>query len=134
MNDIVLLAGRALFGMFFIMSGYNHLTKLGMMAQYAGSQGVPAPQLAVGATGLMLLGGGASILLGFQPRIGALLLVAFLVPTAVIMHRFWGLADAGTAMNQRIHFWKNITLAGAALMIYYFASMATAPWPYSVGR
>jgi putative oxidoreductase len=133
MNELALLVGRVLFGAFFLMSAFNHLTNSGMMAQYAGSQGVPAPKLAVIVTGLMLLGGGLSILLGFQPRIGALLLIAFLVPTAVIMHRFWGLADAGTAMNQRIHFWKNITLAGAALMIYYFASVATAPWPYSVG-
>ena len=57
-----------------------------MMAQYAGSQGVPMPKLGVGVTGLMLLAGGFSILLGFEPRIGALLLVAFLVPTAIVMH------------------------------------------------
>ncbi len=41
MNDVVLLAARVLFGTFFIMSGYNHLSKLGMMAQYAGSKGCP---------------------------------------------------------------------------------------------
>jgi uncharacterized membrane protein YphA (DoxX/SURF4 family) len=134
MNDLVFLLGRVLFGAFFIMSAYSHLTKVGMMAQYAGSKGVPAPTLAVPVTGLMLLGGGLSILLGFQPRIGALLLVAFLVPTAVIMHRFWGLPDAAAAQHESIHFWKDITLAGAALMIYYFASVATAPWPYSLGR
>jgi uncharacterized membrane protein YphA (DoxX/SURF4 family) len=134
MNAWILLLGRVLYSLFFIMSGYNHLTKLGMMAQYAGSQGVPAPKLAVGATGLMLLGGGLSILLGVEPRIGALLLVVFLVPTAFTMHRFWGVADAMMAQNQFIHFWKNIVAAGGALMIYYFATVYPEAWPYSVGN
>ncbi len=84
-------------------------------------------------TGLMILGGGVSVLLGFEPRIGALLLVAFLVPTAVIMHRFWGLPDAGMAQHEMIHFWKDLTLAGAALMIYCFATVHPEAWPYSIG-
>ena len=134
MNAWILLVGRVFFSAFFIMSGYGHLTKTGMMAQYAGGQGVPAAKLAVVVTGLMLLGGGVSILLGFEPRIGALLLVAFLVPTAIIMHRFWGVADPMMAQNQRAHFWKNIALASAALMIYYFATVHPEAWPYSLGN
>ena len=133
-NAWILLLGRVLYSLFFLMSGYNHLTKLGMMAQYAGSQGVPAPKLAVGVSGLMLIGGGLSILLGFEPRIGALLLVAFLVPTAVVMHRFWGVPDPMVAQNQFIHFWKNIVMAGAALQIYYFATVYPGAWPYSLGN
>jgi putative oxidoreductase len=95
---------------------------------------VPAPKLAVGFTGLMLVAGGLSILLGYEPRWGALLLVLFLIPTAVTMHRFWGVADPMTAQNQMIHFWKNMVMAGAALMFYYFATMYPEPWPYSLGR
>jgi len=38
------------------------------------------------------------------------------------------------AQNQFIHFWKNMTLAGAALIIYYFATVYPGAWPYSVGR
>src|SRR5258705_254541 len=134
MNAWILLLGRVLYGFFFIMSGYGHLTKLGMMAQYAGSQGVPAPKLAVGVSGLMLLGGGLSILLGFEPRIGALLLVAFLVPTAVLMHRFWGVADPMMAQNQMIHFWKNVVMAAAALLMYSFSTLNTGPWSCSLRR
>ena len=134
MHQAIFLAGRVLFSVFFLMSGYNHLTKLGMMAQYAGSQGMPAPRLAVAVTGLMLLAGGLSILLGYQVRWGALLLVVFLVSAAVTMHRFWGVADPMMAQNQMIHFWKNIVMAGGALMIYYFATVHPEPWPYSLGR
>src|SRR6266511_2898729 len=110
--------GRVLFSAMFIMSGIQHLTKLRMMSQYAVSQKVPAPTAAVAVTGLMLLAGGLSI------QLGTLLLVVFLVPTAFVMHRFWGIPDPMQAAVQQAHFMKNITLAGAALLICYFTSVA----------
>lgn len=134
MGGPVLLIGRVVFSFFFIYSGFNHLTKLNMMAQYAGSAGVPAPTLAVAVTGLMLLGGGLSILLGVRPRWGALLLLVFLVPTSFMMHKFWGISDPMMAANQAGHFWKNMSLAGAALMIYGLATLYPMRWPYSLGR
>lgn len=133
MNDMVLLLGRVLFAALFIRSGVSHFRRLEGTAQYAASGGVPAPKLAVAVTGLMLLAGGLSILLGFEVRIGALLLFVFLVPTALIMHRYWGITDAMLAATQGAHFWKNIALAGAALMVYYFATLHPEPWPYSLG-
>ncbi|HEV8304121.1 MAG TPA: DoxX family protein [Gemmatimonadales bacterium] len=125
--------GRVLFSAMFIMSGIQHLTKLQMMSQYAASQKVPAPKVAVGVTGLMLIAGGLSILLGVQVPLGTALLVVFLIPTAFFMHRFWGLADPMQAAVQRAHFMKNITLAGAALLICYFTSVAPGAWVYVVG-
>lgn len=133
MGGIVLLIGRVVFSFFFIYSGFNHLTNLSMYAQYAGSAGVPAPTVAVAVTGLMLLGGGLSLLLGVKPKVGAALLVIFLVPTAFMMHKFWGIADPMMAANQAGHFWKNIALAGGALMIYGLADVFPARWPYSLG-
>jgi uncharacterized membrane protein YphA (DoxX/SURF4 family) len=134
MNDVFFLLGRVLFASLFIMSGITHLTKVEALAQYAASGGVPAPKVAVVVTGVMILVGGVSILLGYQPAVGALLLAIFLIPVAIIMHRFWGLADAAMAQSQRTHFWKNIAMAGAALMIYYFATVYPEAWPYSLGN
>jgi len=133
MGGIVLLIGRVVFSFFFIYSGFNHLTKLSMLAQYAGAAGVPAPTVAVAVTGLMLLGGGLSLLLGVKPKVGAALLFLFLVPTAFLMHKFWGIPDPMMAAMQAANFWKNIALAGAALMIYALADLYPARWPYSVG-
>lgn len=132
MTSALLLVGRIIFAFFFLYSGFNHLTKVGMMAQYTASMGVPAPTLAVVVTGIMLLVGGLCILLGWRVKLGALLLVAFLVPVSFFMHRFWGLADPMMAQNQAGHFFKNITLAGAALMIYALADLYPGRWPYSV--
>jgi putative oxidoreductase len=120
--DILVLIGRILFSILFLMSGFGHITKREAMAPYAASKGVPAPALMVPLTGLMLLVGGLSVMLGCYARLGAWLLVLFLIPTAIIMHRFWGVSDPMQAQSDRVHFMKDISLAGAALMITYFGS------------
>ncbi|HYX82306.1 MAG TPA: DoxX family protein [Gemmatimonadales bacterium] len=134
MGGKVLLLGRVVFSFFFIYSGFNHLTKLSMYAQYAGASGVPAPTLLTAISGLMLLAGGLSILLGVQVRWGALLIAIFLVTAAFTVHKFWGIADPMLAANQTAHFWKNIALTGACLMFFGVASLYPARWPYSIGR
>jgi len=77
MGGIALLIGRIVFSFFFIYSGFNHLTKLSMYAQYAGASGVPAPTVLTALSGLMLLAGGLMILLGVKPGWGALLIALF---------------------------------------------------------
>jgi len=134
MGGMVLLIGRVVFSFFFIYSGFNHLTKLSMYSQYAGASGVPAPTLATAVSGLMLLAGGLSILLGVKPGWGAILIFLFLIPAAVTVHKFWGISDPMMAANQAAHFWKNIALAGACLMLYGFAVLYPMRWPYSLGR
>lgn len=133
MGGKVLLVGRVLFAFFFLYAGYNHLTKLSMYSQYAAASGVPAPTLLTAIAGLMLIAGGLSVLLGVQVRVGVLLIAAFLFPAAFMVHKFWGIADPMMAANQAAHFWKNITLAGACLMICGFVTLYPARWPYSIG-
>ncbi len=127
--DLVLLLGRILFSLLFILSGINHFAQLDGMSQYAASAKVPAPKLAVLVTGIMLLLGGLSVLLGYQVRVGALLLFLFLVPAAFIMHRFWGLSDPMMKATQMAHFLKNLALAGASLLIFFHG-----PGPLSLSR
>jgi uncharacterized membrane protein YphA (DoxX/SURF4 family) len=105
-----------------------------MYSQYAGASGVPAPTLLTAVSGLMLLAGGLSILLGVQARWGALLIAAFLIPAAFTVHKFWGITDPMMAANQAAHFWKNIALTGACLMFFGLATLYPARWPYSLGR
>lgn len=125
--ELVLLIGRVLFSFLFLYSGITHLTQRIGLTAYAKGAGIPMPDVAVTATGLMILAGGLSVLLGFYPRLGAWLLVAFLVPTAFTMHKFWGLPDPMMAATQRAHFMKNISLAGGAMIIAYFGT-----GPYSL--
>jgi putative oxidoreductase len=76
----------------------------------------------VPASGILALLGGVSILLGYRARFGAFLVLLFLVPVTLIMHRFWGVADPQVAALQRVMFMKNLSMAGAALMLMYYGS------------
>jgi putative oxidoreductase len=120
--DIVLLVGRILFGGFFIMSGLNHFQNVGMMSGYAGSKNVPFPRLAVIGSGVMLVAGGASVLLGIVPVVGLIVLVVFLLSTLATMHDFWNLKDPQQRAAEQVNFLKNVALIGASLALVYGAS------------
>jgi putative oxidoreductase len=122
--------GRAIFGGFFAYSGINHFKHRAQLSAYANAKGTPAPDAAVLATGAMLLGGGASVITGVEPRRGLAALVGFLIPVSLQMHRFWEIEDPMQRQNELIHFSKNIALAGAALALMQIPE----PWPASVGR
>jgi uncharacterized membrane protein YphA (DoxX/SURF4 family) len=124
---VPVLLARLLFSALFILSGVGHLTQSASMAQYAAAKGVPAPRLAVLATGVMLVLGGLSVLLGLYVSVGALLLVVFLLPTAFLMHNFWTVEDPQARQNDQIHFMKDLALAGAAFLIWYFWGLVDVP-------
>jgi uncharacterized membrane protein YphA (DoxX/SURF4 family) len=116
--DILLVIGRVLFALIFINSGIAHLTKLQAMTGYAQFKKVPAPKLAVIVTGLMLIIGGLYIAFGVYADLGALLLALFLVASAFMMHNFWTIQDEQAKQGETINFFKNLSLAGAALIIF----------------
>ena len=117
MNAIVLI-GRILFGGFFLMSGINHFTKLEAMTGYAKYKKLPAAKLGVLISGLMLVIGGITIILGYYADLGALLLAIFLVLAAVVFHNFWKETDATAKQNEMLGFMKDMALAGAALILF----------------
>jgi putative oxidoreductase len=125
---IPFLIGRAIFGGYFIMSGINHFKRRKQMAQYAAAKKVPKPDLAVRATGSMLIVGGSSILLGIKPKLGTLTVIGFLAGVSPVMHDFWKQEPSEQRMNDMINFTKNMALVGGAM-----ALMAVEePWPASV--
>ncbi|HEV8557006.1 MAG TPA: DoxX family protein [Actinophytocola sp.] len=116
--DVVALIGRILFVVLFLGSGFAHLTQTQAMAGYASSKGVPAAKLATQASGVMIIIGAVMLLLGVWADLGALLLVVFLFPTAVLMHAFWKETDAQAKQLEMIQFQKDTALGGAALLIF----------------
>jgi putative oxidoreductase len=116
--DVVALIGRILFAALFIGSAFGHLTQSEAMAGYASSRGVPQAKLAVLGSGVLILIGGLLVLLGIWMDLGALLLVIFLLPTAVLMHPFWKETDPMAKQNEMVAFNKDVALAGAALLLF----------------
>jgi putative oxidoreductase len=85
---------------------------------FGGGGGVPLARLAVLVGGVLLALGAVSILFGLWPDLGALLLVVFLVATAVPMHPVWKETDAQAKMMEQVQFFKDTALAGASLMLF----------------
>lgn len=127
--NVLHLVGRIFFGMIFIFNGLNHFMRLDMLTDYAASKGVPAPSVAVIITGLLILLGGLAVIFGYQRRFGLWMLIIFLIPVALIMHNFWAV-PAEQQMAEMPHFFKNMALAGGAMMLLLNLDR---PWPYSLG-
>jgi putative oxidoreductase len=126
--DFLFLTGRLLLGGYFVAAAIGHFTKHKMMAGYAASKGVPLASLAIPGTGLLLLGGGLSVLLGLYPLVGLGLLALFLVGVTPTMHDFWKETDPMQRMAQQTHFMKNAALLGAVLAL----SVLGSTWPYAL--
>jgi putative oxidoreductase len=118
MDSYIALAGRVLYAVPFILFSFGHFSS--DTVTYAAGQGVPMAEAAVPLSGVMALVGGLSVLVGYQARIGAWLLVAFLIPVTAMMHNFWTITDPMMAQMQRIEFLKNTSMLGGALLIAHF--------------
>ena len=112
--------GRVLYSAIFLMTIFGHFSQ-GYIG-YAAQQGVPAAGLLVPLSGIIAIAGALSIALGFKAKIGAWLIVIFLVPVTLAMHNFWAVSDPMMRGMQMAMFMKNVSMLGAALMIAYFGS------------
>jgi putative oxidoreductase len=116
----VVVLGRFFFALIFLLAGANHFSK--QTIGYAASQGVPLASIAVPLSGVLAIAGGLSILLGYRAKLGAWLIVLFLVPVSLMMHKFWAVTDPMMAQLQMIMFMKNVSMLGGALLISQFGA------------
>ena len=112
--------GRLLFSVIFFMAAPFHFTQTDI--NYAIAAGVPFAKFMVPASGALALVGALSILLGYRAKLGAWLLVLFLVPVTLMMHNFWAVKDAAAAQIQMVMFMKNVSILGGALLISQFGA------------
>jgi uncharacterized membrane protein YphA (DoxX/SURF4 family) len=120
--DAVLVIGRVLFALIFVASGINHITKAEHMTGYAQFKKVPAAKASVLLSGVLFLLAAASLILGVYADLGALVLAVLLVIMAVMFHNFWTQTDPQQKQMEQIAFFKNISMAGGALVM--FAALA----------
>lgn len=122
-RDQILLVARVLIGILFVVAAYYKMIALGGTAGYLGRLGVPAPGLV--APLIMILEAAAGILLivGFQTRLAALFIAAFVIVAALLAHTKF------SDTNQLNHFLKNLAIAGGCLALF-----VTGPGSLSVDK
>jgi putative oxidoreductase len=128
-------AGRILFALLFIFSGISKFFDIGVTAQIIeaklGTPAFAAPyvaqvETAVGMTAfrlLALVAAGVEVFCGLMiafnlaARFFAFLLLVFVVIVTLGVHDFWNQDGGSARLENIVHFMKNISIAGALLMI-----------------
>lgn len=130
--EFVMLIGRILFGLIFVSSGINHFTQTEGMTGYAQFKKIPSPKLAVQGSGLVLLLGGLSVILGLWADLGAIVLAVILLVMAVTMHNYWTQSDPQAKQADMIGFWKNISMAGGAVFMFAVLSLENTKFGFMI--
>lgn len=112
----LVVTGRVLLALMFILSGLQKLMNLEGTAGFVASGGLPFPMLLAVLVGLLEFVGGLAIAIGLQARIAALALGLFTIAATLVFHRFWAV-PAEQAMVQQLMFMKNLSVAGGMFIV-----------------
>ena len=112
------VVGRVMFTLIFFLSGITHFTDL---ARYVALMpaAIPFRPFWVMVSGVVELAGAALVVTNRAPRLGAWLLILFLVPVTITVHGVAMVTATDPTMRaiQTSFFLKGVTMAGAALLI-----------------
>ena len=111
-----ILLARVLLCSPFLYSGVDKCWRWSAAQREVAASGLPWPTLLHLVTVVVQLGGGFSLLLGIEPRLGALLLLLFLIPVTVMYHPFWKRSGADF-VTEADHFLSNLAIIGGLLVI-----------------
>ena len=126
----LVVVGRILLALLFILSGLGKLTDIAGTAGYIASGGLPMASALAAIVGLLELGGGLAIAIGFHARWAALALGLFTLLASVLFHKFWS-APADQAFVQQLMFLKNLSIAGG---MFFVAALGAGPMSIDARR
>ncbi|RAP32738.1 DoxX family protein [Candidatus Marinamargulisbacteria bacterium SCGC AG-439-L15] len=115
------LISRILIAIIFIFAGYGKIMDPMSTQAYMNTMGMGATTFFLVCAIIIEIVGGVSILLGYYTRIGALLLIIFLLPTTIIFHTDF------SSQVQVIMFLKNLAIMGGL-----FSLLANGSGAYSI--
>jgi putative oxidoreductase len=116
LQRILPLIARTLIAIIFVRSGIDKIFDFAGTQQRMAEAGIPLTPIVLVFAILFEIVGGLMIISGFKARIGALLLIIFMIPTTIVFHN--PIADA----NQTIQFFKNLAIIGGLLMVYTYGA------------
>ena len=113
--DVLLLLGRVLLTTFFVVEAVDKVRRFKEWTAFIAEAGMPFPAAEMVLVITLLVLGSVSLLTGWQVRIGAVLLLVFLIPTALLFE------SSESAV-------KSVSLMGALLLL-----MAAGPGRFALG-
>ncbi|MEM9218727.1 MAG: DoxX family protein [Cyanobacteria bacterium P01_F01_bin.150] len=110
------LVARTFIALIFIQSGISKISGFSGTREMIANAGIPLAALVVIFTIVFQIFGGISLVLGYKAKIGAILLLVFLIPTTLVFHN--PIANP----TQMIQFMKNLSMIGGLLMVLVYGS------------
>lgn len=114
--NFCLFVGRICISIIFLLAASDKLLDYSGTASYMASKGFTMIPFFLYGAALVELVGGLSILLGYKSRIGAILLLLYLIPVSYLFHDFWN-AEAAARGIQQAMFFKNLAIFGGLLYV-----------------
>jgi putative oxidoreductase len=108
--------GRVLFGLGLALQASEDFRDMEDTVEYAESAGVPMPEFAAPFASGMMLVSGVLVALWRKPKLATGAVVSFLAVVTTTMHDFWN-ADPDSRDGERLAFWGNMAMFGAALAL-----------------
>ncbi len=116
-TSILTVLGRLMIATIFLMSAAgNKIPQFNSVAGYMASKGVPAPKIMLVGAIVFLILGSVSIIVGYKARLGAALLLVFLIFATYFFHDFWNFQGA-EQQPQMIQFMKNLSMMGTMVFL-----------------
>jgi putative oxidoreductase len=124
----LLLIGRVLVALLFIIFGYMKLSNFGGTVNYFTKWGFPMPPATAVLSIVFELGFGILLAVGWKTRWWALALAVYTAVAAAVAHRYWTY-EAAQVFAQTSFFYKNLAIVGGLLVI-----AAVGPGRYSIDK
>jgi putative oxidoreductase len=113
----MLITGRALLGLYFIVPGLMKIFQFSAMSAYMSQHGVPAIPVLLVLTIVLQVGGGLALAIGYRAQMMALLLAGLTLAINVFMHDFWNLYEGLDQAHETQNFIKNLGIMAGLLFV-----------------
>lgn len=127
LKNTLKLIGRILLSAIFLINGFGQVFRWNGVAVFSQTNSLlPLPIFIITTAIFFQILGGLLILVGYKTRIGAILLIIFIIPATLYFHHFWDLDDISQLMQIQL-FFKNVALIGGL-----FGIIANGPGAWSI--
>jgi putative oxidoreductase len=114
---LVLLTGRGLLGLYFILPGISKITGFAQTGEYMAAHGVPFITVLLPLTIAIQIGGGLALMFGFRAQLVAFVLAGLTLVICVFMHNFWVMPEGLERNHELQNFVKNLAIMAGLLYV-----------------
>ncbi|XOV82610.1 MAG: DoxX family protein [bacterium] len=116
-QKVLLLAGRALLGLYFIIPGAMKVVGFEGTAEAMANQGLPMVSVLLVLTIIIQIGGGFCLAAGIRTQLVAFILAGLTLVISIFMHAFWSMEEGMEQAHEMQNFIKNMAIMAGLMCV-----------------